>query len=1086
MGKITLLRSILVFSVVLLSSFSSVFGQPPVDKDYEAIMIDFCTDDDSVLYNFYWKGGHVSNDPFFGSNDLDFTTFTDGTALISGTTMQGNCMVEVHVVLVNLMNWTDWQASGGTFKSGMGCGSPDPATLMYYEIDNSQSYVVASGAECNDTGTLLISQRPDPADPNTPHLGGHIGPGGALYDTDTSANGFATWGWMGPQGDERKYEIDFNFILRDKTVEPEPPTCEITATPVSCYGAMDGTATAQVYGGTPPFTYSWSGGISDTDNHVENLGPGSYTLTVTDSKNLQTQCEVTIEGPRHALECQVEKVSDVTVYGGKDGSATVNPSGGTAPYTYKWDNGETAQTATMLDAGTHTVTVTDKNGCKTECKVEIREPGALRCSVEGTDVDCYGDASGSATATVQGGMQPYTYSWDNGVNSTTETAENLEAGTYTLTVTDKNGAKTECQVTIEQPARPLQCEVTKNQNVSINGGSDGSATVNASGGTAPYTYKWDNGETTQTATQLDEGVHKVTVTDKNGCKTECEVEIGEPGALTCSIEGTDVLCYGGSTGSAKATVGGGVQPYTFSWDNGVNSTDNTADNLMAGTYTLTVTDHNGAKTECQVTIEQPDRPLVCDVTKVQDVSVYGGSDGSATANPSGGTPPYSYKWDNDEETQTAVKLTAGTHEVTVTDANGCVTKCEILIEEPRPLQCSIEGTDVSCYDGADGSATATVSGGVGPYKYSWNGGINSTTDTAENLGAGTYELTVTDDNGAMTTCEVTINEPLAALTCTILKNSDVSENGGSDGSATVNPSGGTAPFSYLWDNGETNQQATGLSAGTHKVTVTDANGCETECEIEIEEPDVETPEGCETAFARYEGSNTCFLDDGFNRWGWTNFVDTEGAINMELYAAAGQCNLNKGEQSGNVTVNWNKGTQTISVTITMIAGFTLTEAQLYIGSDKYPEKNGSPTVAPGQYSVVVDGLNNVTQYTFNDFPWTDDNGFYIIVHGVSCGHEEEDEEEGRGNRQPLSAIPFPTVFQDQLQIYVTVPQSSEASVTLFGLNGQEAARFEELPLHKGANILEIPTDRLQPSLYFMMIKTREGYYAIRKVMRSSE
>ncbi len=810
-----------------------------VTQTCEVLDIDFCNPNEAPFYNFFWFE-MPSDSRFFsqsGSNSLSFTEFTDGTALIEGTTQVGTCVAEVYIVLKDLKDWTQWSADGGTFKP-QGCDKDAVVKedLRYYVIDGTKSTITTSGGDCVEENTFIVTQRPDPDDPNTPNLGVHIGPGGALYDSDTTAEGLAGWGWMGPQGDEQRYRIDFNFHIdcEDETgCEPKNDLeCRIDSAvqEVSCYGGNDGSATVSGIGGTAPYTYLWDNG--ETTATATMLTAGSHSVVVFDADGFKTDCSVEIGHPEE-LSCETTLLSGVSADGAMDGSATVTPDGGTAPYTYLWDNGESTQTATALSAGSHSVKVIDANQCETVCYVEILDAGQFICRIAAdiSSVSCFGGNDGSATVTPIGGLAPYSYAWDNG--ETTATATMLTAGMHQVTVMDANGRETTCDITIETPEE-LTCEATVFSNVSTNGGSDGSATATPMGGTAPFTYLWDNGETTSMAVALDAGVHEVTITDANGCETSCEVTIMEPDSLSCTAEKvSDALCHDSEDGSAQVMVNGGTPPYSYSWDNG--ETTQTAVGLAPGMHTVTVTDNNGVETTCNVTIGAPSE-LTATATLVSEVSVNGMSDGSATVTPSGGTPPYTYLWDNGETTQTAVMLSAGMHTVMVIDANGCETVAEVEIPTPDALMCTVMiDSHVLCNGDANGSATVMPTGGVTPYTYLWDNGETGQTATA--LNAGVHSVTVTDANGAETTCEVTVEEPME-LTATASEVSAVSDIGEEDGIATVSASGGTPPYTYLWDNGETSQMATMLSAGVHTVTVTDANGCEAMAEVTITAPGV--------------------------------------------------------------------------------------------------------------------------------------------------------------------------------------------------------------------------------------------------------
>ncbi|WP_264564043.1 gliding motility-associated C-terminal domain-containing protein [Flavobacterium sp. N3904] len=657
-------------------------------------------------------------------------------------------------------------------------------------------------------------------------------------------------------------------------------------TNVNCYNDTTGAIDLTISGGTAPYTFSWkkdATAIAATTEDLTGIGAGTYEVTVTDNKGCKATKSITIIQPSAALTCSITQDKAVSSNGLSDGQATVTPLGGNGEYTYLWDNGETTQKAVGLNAGSHSVTVTDSKGCKTTCEITITQPNVLSCSItQDAPAKCYGDSNGIATVTAIGGNGEYTYLWDNG--ETTAQAVSLNAGSHTVTVTDKLGYKTTCNVVIGQPQDALTCSITQDKAVSSNGLSDGQATVTPLGGNGEYTYLWDNGETTQQAIGLNAGSHSVTVTDSKGCKTTCEITIMQPNVLSCSItQDAPAKCYGDSNGIATVTAIGGNGEYTYLWDNGETTAQ--AVSLNAGSHTVTVTDKLGYKTTCNVVIGQPQDALTCSITQDKAVSSNGLSDGQATVTPLGGNGEYTYLWDNGETTQKAIGLNAGSHSVTVTDSKGCKTTCEITITQPNVLSCSItQDAPAKCYGDSNGIATVTAIGGNGEYTYLWDNG--ETTAQAVSLNAGSHTVTVTDKLGYKTTCNVVIGQPQDALTCSITQDKAVSSNGLSDGQATVTPLGGNGEYTYLWDNGETTQQAIGLNAGSHSVTVTDSKGCKTTCEITIMQPNVLSCSITQDAPAKcYGDSNgiatvTAIGGNGEYTYLWDNGETTAQAVSL--------------------------------------------------------------------------------------------------------------------------------------------------------------------------------------------------------------
>ena len=606
---------------------------------------------------------------------------------------------------------------------------------------------------------------------------------------------------------------DKNGCSASATVTITQPTrlvLSITSTATSC-GGINGTVTVSASGGTSPYSYAWSNGA--TTASVSNLAAGNYNVVVTDANGCKATASVTVSASTN-LTVSVAGVN--AACGANNGTATATIIGGTAPFTYLWNTGATSASISGLGAGTYSVVVTDKNGCTGTASVVITASSSITVSISKTNATCNGNNTGSATATASGGTAPYTYVWSNG--ATTATISNLVAGIYSVTATDKNGCTATASTIVAQPAAVI---LTTSSTPTSCGSSNGSASVVAVGGTAPYKYAWSNGATTASISNLASGTYTIVVTDANGCTGTATVVVAASTGLSVSITGVNASC-GASNGSATVSVSGGTAPFTYSWSNGATTAAITG--LGAGTFTVSVTDKNGCTGRASVTIVASPGITIA-VTKT-NVLCNGDANGTATATVTGGTPPITYLWNNGATTATISNLAVGIYSVTATDKNGCSASGQVIVAQPAKLTLALTSTPATCL--STGTATVTATGGTSPYTYLWSNG--ATTATVSNLAGGNYNVTVTDKNGCKATGSVTVAANIATnLVCSVTITRQISAINANDGEVKVTATGGTAPYTYLWSNGKTTATISFLSPGTYSVTVTDNNGCKTIC-----------------------------------------------------------------------------------------------------------------------------------------------------------------------------------------------------------------------------------------------------------------
>ena len=610
--------------------------------------------------------------------------------------------------------------------------------------------------------------------------------------------------------------------------EPLPLNVSFDKTDKSCGGgALDGEIDVTVSGGTSPYTYAWSN--SATTQDLSNLDLGNYSLTVTDANGCQETINTTIEEPFALNHSAV--VTDVNCNGGSNGAVDVTTSGGTLPYSFTWTSGQTTEDITSISAGSYTINITDNNGCISNGTYTINEPAQpLNLTNTTNEVSCFGGDNGSIDLTVTGGTPNYNYQWysqQSGLMSFNgEDPTLLTADSYTVVVTDQNGCSATEIININEPSAPLtDAEIITD--VNCFGDLTGAIDPQISGGTAPYSYAWSGGPTTPTINNVSAGTYTLNVTDDLGCTETYEYIINEPeGPLTIQLETEDVKCFGESTGAINATITGGTENYTFAWSNG--ETTQNINTLNAGSYTLTVTDDLGCTENMSATINEPAAPLALSSVGT-DVLCHGGNNGSIDLTVTGGTTPYSYTWSNggtvvlSDTTQDLSDLTADEYFVYVEDANQCTDTLSTLINEPSaPISVTASITDIECFGSSNGIIDISVNGGTPNYTYSWSNG--QTTEDLNAVSAGTYTVTITDQNGCVKTESFDVDQPSAALTVSTF-GKDVRCNGASSGSIQSTVTGGTMPYTYNWSNGQITQNVANLSAGNYTLTVTDANGC---------------------------------------------------------------------------------------------------------------------------------------------------------------------------------------------------------------------------------------------------------------------
>lgn len=856
------------------------------------------------------------------------------------------------------------------------------------------------------------------------------------------------------------------------TINACPTSCNLfatlTATPVACSGGNTGTVSVMPTAGTGTYTYLWSNGANTAT--VTGLTAGTYTVTVSDAAGCSVVGNVTVTSP-DPLVLTTSKVDESCL--DNDGEAMAMVSGGTAPYTYQWSTTPVATTAnvTGLANGNYGVTVTDANGCTASAAVLIVD-ACTGCALDITATpaapSCFGDMDGSITVTPQFGNPPYNYDWSNGTPNTDSIASNLTAGVYTVLVTDGQGCLDSARIVLTQPDSLTLTLASFPESCA---GMDGAAAVVAQGGNGGFTYQWNTTPpaTTPQIVAQTAGTYTVAVTDANGCIAIDSVMIvdGCPCGDTVTVNTTAETCIGSNGTATAVTDTSGT--YTFLWSTG----DTTAiiTGLDFGSYTVTVTNANGCATVVNAIVQDD-----CNCGMVLNTSATGescnlGGDATATVSVSGiAIPPFTYTWNTTplQTTATAIGLQQGSYTVTVTDATGCSQTATVNV--PGTVTAAVTVVNASC-NLNNGSLEATVQGGSMPYQYLWdlNGSV-STNATVSGVGAGTYNVTVTDANGCTATAAGIVVQNGTFNVNTVGIDNFCSTNGASASAIAVG--GGTAPFSFAWGApvNATTANIYNLSTGAYNVTVTDANGCVATSSVNVTSLDASPSLSVSQTNVSCFGLSDGAIDLTVNAStayaiAWSNGVNAEDIANLS---------------AGNYTVVVVDANGCVSSTTVAISQ----PNPLIINSTSTPtaDDNGTASAVPtggtppynflwntGATTQTITGLTPGT-YTVSV---TDNNGC------TATGSAIVDLFSSTGDLVSLTQFDvFPNPTPGQFTVQLGFQQATEAQVTIFNAVGQQVWTRTT---SRSSETLDIDLSRWSAGVYSVAVTTATGQ-AIKRVL----
>ncbi|MFT5261911.1 MAG: hypothetical protein ACI8YQ_000638 [Polaribacter sp.] len=756
---------------------------------------------------------------------------------------------------------------------------------------------------------------------------------------------------------------------------------------LDCNSNNTGSISINTTGGSGSYTYLWDDG--QTTAQLNNLAAETYNLTVTDNNNCTSTESIIITAPP-AMEVSMIQ-SDVSCFGANQGNLIANPSGGVGPYSFSWNTGATTNETTNLAAADYTVTITDNNNCSFVQTSSITQPDIISSTFSNVDITCNGMNHGEISLSVEGGTGDHSFLWSNG--EIEESINNLEAGTYEVTISDMAGCSIVQQANITEPnALSSNYQI---ESVDCHDNQTGSISLNTSGGTGDYSYLWNTGGEDNELINITAGTYNVTISDAEDCTLVESIELLNPSPLVGTIGQTNLSCFGDSNGDITLSTTGGSSPYEFDWSN--NEDSDYIDNLVSGEYVVTINDNNDCTSIANATISSPD--LIEANIETIAVDCSGSSNALIDLSPNGGSGNYSFEWNTGATSTDLNNIPEGNYSVTITDTNDCSIVENVLVSEPSPIALQFENENLTCFGTPNGFAEVTVNGGEAPYEYLWNTG--STADDTDNLPAGSYTVTVTDMNGCTKIEETEITEPDAL----IIENLTVTDNscyGSSSGSISIEATGGTGATNFEWNNGTQESDNNNLAAGTYELTITDANNCTLSETFVINQPtEIQVSPNVQDVdcFDQSNGAIDLAITGGIGDYtfNWNTGVSTQ---NLD--------NLSPGEYI--VTVTDDNNCSMVEI-LTVTQPSLLSVQQSSVPPNCFGESNGQINLSPsggetpytflwntgstsevlsdlaaGSYSYTLTdnngctstqtiGLNEPTLLTYNNFQLIDNNCF---------------------------------------------------------------------------------------------------------------
>jgi gliding motility-associated-like protein len=738
-------------------------------------------------------------------------------------------------------------------------------------------------------------------------------------------------------------------------------TMTTSTTPTSCPGAANGSITITGSTGTAPYLYSINGGPYQAGNTFTGLIAGTYFISLADASGCTiTFIPVTVsDGAGTVAGTAATTAPSCT--GASNGTITVTPTSGTGPYQYSLNGGpyQSSNVFTGLAPGSYTVLIKEAGLCTSApIPVTISAGGALLANVTSGTTSCNGAADGTITVTPTNGSTPYQYSLDGGPNQASNIFNGVSSGPHNIIVRDGAGCVS-AAIPVTVTAGPVLTGTATSTATACTGVNNGTITATSTNGTGPYQYSLDGGapQASNTFTGVSAGPHNVVIRNTAGCiSANIPVTVATGTALTATTATTSTACVGVNNGSITITPTNGNAPYQYSLDGGANQASNLFTGVSAGSHNVVVTDNLGCISAAIPVTVAAGTALTATSTSTATACV-GVNNGSITVTPTNGSAPYQYSLDGgaNQASNLFTGVSAGSHNVVVTDNLGCISApIPVTVAAGTALTATSTSIATACVGVNNGSITVTPTNGSAPYQYSLDGGANQVNNLFAGVSAGSHNVVVTDNFGCISAPIPVTVAAGTALTATSTSTATACA-GVNNGSITVTPTNGSAPYQYSLDGGanQASNLFTGVSAGPHNVVVRDNFGC-----ISVPIP-VTVATGAALTGNATSTATTC--NGASNGTITATATNGSGPYQYSLDGGANQAsNIFTGVTSGshNIVIRDNFGCISAAIPVTVTAGNSLNATTAAISTTCGGASNGSITVAaptngtaPYQYSL---------------------------------------------------------------------------------------------------------------------------------------